>query len=105
MNCGTKADEGGKTKRFVFFPFTIEDVVVQELATLCLASMSIDYTSKIDIFEKGGLGPLVSLLSSPDPDVQKNSIECISNLIQVVYLFYYLQLKYILRLNAVILTS
>lgn len=61
-----------------------EDVVVQELATLCLASMSIDYTSKIDIFEKGGLGPLVSLLSSPDPDVQKNSIECISNLIQEV---------------------
>ncbi|XP_032871465.1 armadillo repeat-containing protein 3 isoform X4 [Amblyraja radiata] len=61
-----------------------EDVVVQELATLCLASMSIDYTSKIEIFEKGGLGPLVSLLSSPDPDVQKNSIECISNLIQEV---------------------
>ncbi|XP_067863221.1 armadillo repeat-containing protein 3 [Heptranchias perlo] len=57
-----------------------EEIVVQELATLCLASMSIDFTSKVEICEKGGLEPLVNLLSSPDPDVQKNSIECISNL-------------------------
>ncbi|XP_062900304.1 armadillo repeat-containing protein 3 [Mobula hypostoma] len=61
-----------------------EDVVVHELATLCLASMSIDFTSKVEIYEKGGLKPLISLLSSPDPDVQKNSIECISNLIKDV---------------------
>ncbi|XP_069770713.1 armadillo repeat-containing protein 3 isoform X3 [Narcine bancroftii] len=59
-----------------------EEVVVQELATLCLASMSIDFTSKLEIYEKGGLEPLIRLLSSPDPDVQKNSIECISNLIK-----------------------
>ncbi|XP_041040911.1 armadillo repeat-containing protein 3 isoform X5 [Carcharodon carcharias] len=59
-----------------------DDVVVHELATLCLASMSIDFTSKVEIYEKGGMGPLVHLLSSPDPDVQKNSIECISNLVK-----------------------
>ncbi|XP_078394389.1 armadillo repeat-containing protein 3 isoform X5 [Cetorhinus maximus] len=59
-----------------------DDVVVHELATLCLASMSIDFTSKVEIYEKGGMGPLIHLLSSPDPDVQKNSIECISNLVK-----------------------
>ncbi|XP_067869833.1 armadillo repeat-containing protein 3 isoform X2 [Heterodontus francisci] len=59
-----------------------EDIIVHELATLCLASMSIDFTSKVEIYEKGGLEPLVNLLSSPDPDVQKNSIECISNLVK-----------------------
>ncbi|XP_078083820.1 armadillo repeat-containing protein 3 [Mustelus asterias] len=59
-----------------------DDVVVHELATLCLASMSIDFTSKVEIHEKGGMEPLIHLLSSPDPDVQKNSIECISNLVK-----------------------
>ncbi|XP_048462849.1 armadillo repeat-containing protein 3 [Rhincodon typus] len=59
-----------------------DDVVVHELATLCLSSISIDFTSKVEIYEKGGLGPLIQLLSSPDPDVQKNSIECISNLVK-----------------------
>ncbi|XP_038654038.1 armadillo repeat-containing protein 3 isoform X2 [Scyliorhinus canicula] len=61
---------------------TNNDVVVHELATLCLASMSIDFTSKVEIYEKGGMAPLIHLLSSPDPDVQKNSIECISNLVK-----------------------
>ncbi|XP_048417175.1 armadillo repeat-containing protein 3 isoform X3 [Stegostoma tigrinum] len=59
-----------------------DDVVVHELATLCLSSMSVDFTSKVEIYEKGGMGPLIQLLSSPDPDVQKNSIECISNLVK-----------------------
>lgn len=45
--------------------------------------MSAEYTSKVQIFEHGGLEPLIRLLSSPDPDVKKNSIECIYNLVQV----------------------
>lgn len=45
--------------------------------------MSVEYTSKVQIFEQGGLEPLIRLLSSPDPDVKKNSIECIYNLVQV----------------------
>lgn len=45
--------------------------------------MSIEYTGKVQIFENGGLEPLIRLLSSPDPDVKKNSIECIYNLVQV----------------------
>uniref|UniRef100_A0A2K6EP43 Armadillo repeat containing 3 n=1 Tax=Propithecus coquereli TaxID=379532 RepID=A0A2K6EP43_PROCO len=49
---------------------------------LCLANMSVEYTGKVQIFEHGGLEPLVRLLSSPDPDVKKNSIECIYNLVQ-----------------------
>uniref|UniRef100_A0A8C4LJX3 Armadillo repeat containing 3 n=1 Tax=Equus asinus asinus TaxID=83772 RepID=A0A8C4LJX3_EQUAS len=51
-------------------------------ASLCLANMSAEYTSKVQIFEHGGLEPLIRLLSSPDPDVKKNSIECIYNLVQ-----------------------
>ncbi|XP_051007228.1 armadillo repeat-containing protein 3 [Acomys russatus] len=59
-----------------------EEVVIHEFASLCLANMSVEYTGKIQIFEHGGLEPLIRLLSSPDPDVKKNSIECIYNLVQ-----------------------
>ncbi|KAM6180922.1 LOW QUALITY PROTEIN: armadillo repeat-containing protein 3-like [Erethizon dorsatum] len=59
-----------------------EEVVIHEFASLCLANMSIEYTGKAQISEHGGLEPLIRLLSSPDPDVKKNSIECIYNLIQ-----------------------
>ncbi|MFT7809391.1 armadillo repeat-containing protein 3 [Arapaima gigas] len=60
-----------------------EDVIVHEFATLCLASLSVSFTNKIRIFDSDGLEPLIHLLSSPDPDVQKNSVECIYNLVQV----------------------
>uniref|UniRef100_F7D9L3 Armadillo repeat containing 3 n=1 Tax=Macaca mulatta TaxID=9544 RepID=F7D9L3_MACMU len=59
-----------------------EEVVIHEFASLCLANMSAEYTSKVQIFEHGGLEPLIRLLSSPDPDVKKNSMECIYNLVQ-----------------------
>ncbi|XP_039088949.1 armadillo repeat-containing protein 3 isoform X7 [Hyaena hyaena] len=59
-----------------------EEVVIHEFASLCLANMSAEYTSKVQIFENGGLEPLIRLLASPDPDVKKNSIECIYNLVQ-----------------------
>ncbi|XP_074123015.1 armadillo repeat-containing protein 3 isoform X2 [Sminthopsis crassicaudata] len=59
-----------------------EEVVIHEFASLCLANMSVEYTSKVQIFEYGGLEPLIRLLGSPDPDVKKNSIECIYNLVQ-----------------------
>ncbi|XP_077159609.1 armadillo repeat-containing protein 3 isoform X2 [Paroedura picta] len=54
-----------------------EDVVIHEFASLCLAHMAVEYNSKVQIFEQGGLEPLIRLLNSPDPDVKKNSIECI----------------------------
>ncbi|XP_074802176.1 armadillo repeat-containing protein 3 isoform X4 [Natator depressus] len=59
-----------------------EDIVVHEFASLCLAHMAVEYTSKAQIFEQGGLEPLIRLLSSPDPDVKKNSVECIYHLVQ-----------------------
>ncbi|XP_052584816.1 armadillo repeat-containing protein 3 isoform X1 [Peromyscus californicus insignis] len=59
-----------------------EEVIIHEFASLCLANMSIEYSGKVQIFEHGGLEPLIRLLSSPDPDVKKNSIECIYNLVQ-----------------------
>ncbi|XP_072185044.1 armadillo repeat-containing protein 3 [Excalfactoria chinensis] len=59
-----------------------EDVVIHEFATLCLAHMAVEYTTKVQIFEQGGLEPLISLLGSPDPDVTKNSVECIYLLVQ-----------------------
>ncbi|XP_026699321.1 armadillo repeat-containing protein 3 [Athene cunicularia] len=59
-----------------------EDVVIHEFATLCLAHMAVEYTSKVQIFEQGGLEPLIRLLGSPDPDVKKNSVECIYLLVQ-----------------------
>ncbi|XP_070583432.1 armadillo repeat-containing protein 3 isoform X6 [Erythrolamprus reginae] len=59
-----------------------EDVVIHEFASLCLVHMSVEYNSKVQIFEQGGLEPLIRLLGSPDPDVKKNSVECIYNLVQ-----------------------
>ncbi|XP_069715612.1 armadillo repeat-containing protein 3 [Phaenicophaeus curvirostris] len=59
-----------------------EDAVVHEFATLCLVHMAVEYTTKVQIFEQGGLEPLIRLLSSPDPDVKKNSVECIYLLVQ-----------------------
>uniref|UniRef100_A0ACB8FV42 Uncharacterized protein n=1 Tax=Sphaerodactylus townsendi TaxID=933632 RepID=A0ACB8FV42_9SAUR len=54
-----------------------EDVVIHEFASLCLAHMAVEYNIKVQIFEQGGLEPLIKLLNSPDPDVKKNSVECI----------------------------
>ncbi|XP_031563754.1 armadillo repeat-containing protein 3-like [Actinia tenebrosa] len=59
-----------------------EDVLCHEFASLALANMSADFSSKIEIFEQGGLEPLIKLLSSPDCDVQKNSVESICHLVQ-----------------------
>ncbi|XP_039187378.1 armadillo repeat-containing protein 3 isoform X3 [Crotalus tigris] len=59
-----------------------EEVVIHEFASLCLVHMSVDYNSKVQIFEQGGLEPLIRLLGSPDPDVKKNCVECIYNLVQ-----------------------
>ncbi|KAJ8418735.1 hypothetical protein AAFF_G00002340 [Aldrovandia affinis] len=59
-----------------------EDVVVHEFATLCLVSLSIEFNCKVKIFESSGLDALIQLLTSPDPDVKKNSVECIYNLVQ-----------------------
>ncbi|NXD81752.1 ARMC3 protein, partial [Halcyon senegalensis] len=59
-----------------------EDAVIHEFATLCLAHMAVEYTTKEQIFEQGGLEPLIRLLDSPDPDVKKNSLECIYLLVQ-----------------------
>lgn len=69
----------------IIFFFPIEDVVIHEFATLCLAYMAVEYTTKVQIFEQGGLEPLIRLLGSPDPDVQKNSVECIYLLVQVKF--------------------
>ncbi|XP_063777656.1 armadillo repeat-containing protein 3 isoform X2 [Pseudophryne corroboree] len=59
-----------------------EEVVIHEFATLCLAHMAVEYTSKARIFELNGLENLIRLLGSPDPDVKKNSVECIYLLAQ-----------------------
>ncbi|XP_068604234.1 armadillo repeat-containing protein 3 [Brachionichthys hirsutus] len=59
-----------------------EDAVTHEFATLCLVSLSVDYVCKAQIFDSKGLLPLIQLLSSPDPDVKKNSLETIFNLVQ-----------------------
>ncbi|NWR71858.1 ARMC3 protein, partial [Centropus unirufus] len=59
-----------------------EDVIIHEFAAMYLAHMAVEYTTKVQIFEQGGLEPLIRLLDSPDPDVKKNAIECIYLLVQ-----------------------
>lgn len=71
------------TDQTSFFSPPFQDVVVHEFATLCLALLSVDYVCKVKIFESNGLPPLIQLLTSPDPDVKKNSLEIIFNTAQV----------------------
>uniref|UniRef100_A0A3Q2NTY0 Armadillo repeat containing 3 n=1 Tax=Fundulus heteroclitus TaxID=8078 RepID=A0A3Q2NTY0_FUNHE len=59
-----------------------EDAVVQEFATLCLASLSADFTCRVQIYANNGMPPVIRLLTSSDPDVTKNSLEIIFNLVQ-----------------------
>eukprot|EP00794_Sanderia_malayensis_P004774 gene4774-5401_t len=59
-----------------------EDVLCHEFGSLALASLAEEFTSKVDIFEQGGLEPLINLLSSHDCDVQKNSVQAIALLLQ-----------------------
>lgn len=66
----------------ILSPFQV-DAVIHEFATLCLSSLSVDFVCKAEIFNKEGLPPLIKLLSSSDPDVQKNSLETIYNLVEV----------------------
>ncbi|GAB1601676.1 armadillo repeat-containing protein 3-like [Argonauta hians] len=58
-----------------------EDTVVLEFACLGLNYMSNEYVSKSEILNHQALEPLISCLGSNDPDVQKNSIETISQLV------------------------
>uniref|UniRef100_A0A8C5MXM6 Armadillo repeat containing 3 n=1 Tax=Leptobrachium leishanense TaxID=445787 RepID=A0A8C5MXM6_9ANUR len=59
-----------------------EEVVIHEFATLCLAYMATEYVSKDRIFELNCLDTIIRMLGSPDPDVKKNSVECIYLLVQ-----------------------
>ncbi|XP_076446526.1 armadillo repeat-containing protein 3-like isoform X2 [Babylonia areolata] len=58
----------------------IGDLVVNEFAALAVSFMAIEYSSKVTIFDNGGIEPLVRLLPSVDPDIQKNSIEALAQL-------------------------
>ncbi|XP_061593151.1 armadillo repeat-containing protein 3-like [Cololabis saira] len=84
----TNGDVKSSLKKLNVIPTIIEklsleeDTVVHEFATLCLNSLSVDVVCKIQIFDNNGLPTLMQLLSSPDPDVKKNSLEIIFNLIQ-----------------------
>ena len=55
---------------------------MHEFSSLCLANMSQEFTSKVQIIENDGLEPLIMLLTDPDPDVQKNVVEAICLLLQ-----------------------
>lgn len=63
--------------------FTLEDDVCNEFASLFLSFMSVDFASKLAISRADGIEPLVNLLSSPDPDVQKNVLQTLYHLVEV----------------------
>ena len=60
-----------------------EDDVCNEFSSLFLAHMATDYSSKMAIGTADGLEPLINLLASPDPDIQKNSLSAICLLVEV----------------------
>ncbi|XP_014775215.1 armadillo repeat-containing protein 3 [Octopus bimaculoides] len=58
-----------------------EETVVLEFASLGLNYLSTEYVSKVEILNSQAFEPLIHCLSHHDPDVQKNSIEAISQLV------------------------
>jgi len=58
-----------------------DDDVCCEFACLFLYNMSNDFINKIKIREAGGTIPIINLIASSDPDIQKNSLDCVNNLI------------------------
>uniref|UniRef100_A0A8C6LNI9 Armadillo repeat containing 3 n=1 Tax=Nothobranchius furzeri TaxID=105023 RepID=A0A8C6LNI9_NOTFU len=84
----TNGDVSSVLKKLNIIPSVIEkltldeDTVIHEYATLCLTTLSVDFVGKAQIFENNGLPPLIVLLSSSDPDVKKNSLQVIFNLVQ-----------------------
>lgn len=70
-----------------------EDTVVHEFAALGISNMATEFSSKASIFESGGVDALVKCLSSSDPDVQKNSVEALAQMLlvrelQITYFMY-----------------
>uniref|UniRef100_A0A671WHB7 Armadillo repeat containing 3 n=1 Tax=Sparus aurata TaxID=8175 RepID=A0A671WHB7_SPAAU len=86
MTANSESDNIGNQCRLAFSVIwwrTMQpNVVVHEFATLCLASLSVDFVCKVQIFDSKGLPTLIQLLCSPDPDVKKNSLETIFNMVQ-----------------------
>nr|XP_057916785.1 armadillo repeat-containing protein 3-like [Doryrhamphus excisus] len=61
---------------------SLDDSVVQDCGTLCLSFLSVAPCCKAQIVASKGLPPLIKLLSSIEPDIQKNSLETIYNVVQ-----------------------
>ncbi|XP_061660832.1 armadillo repeat-containing protein 3-like isoform X2 [Syngnathoides biaculeatus] len=61
---------------------SLDDIIVHEFGTLCLSCLSTESCCKVQIIDNNGLPVLINLLSSSDPDVQKNSLDTIYNLVQ-----------------------
>ncbi|XP_049604694.1 armadillo repeat-containing protein 3-like [Syngnathus scovelli] len=61
---------------------SLDDVIIQEYGALCLSYLSLDPSCKVQIFDNKGLPVLIKLLSCAEPDIQKNSLETIYNLVQ-----------------------
>ncbi|XP_059157772.1 armadillo repeat-containing protein 3-like [Physella acuta] len=69
------------TYAFVCLLSPEEDSVIHEFAALALSLMATEFTSKVAIQTANGMEPLIRLLGSTDPDVQKNSIEAIAQMV------------------------
>ncbi|CAL1539085.1 unnamed protein product [Lymnaea stagnalis] len=69
------------TNALVGLLYEEDDQVIHEFAALALSLMATEFTSKVAIQAANGMDPLISLLSSNDPDVQKNVIETIAQLV------------------------
>uniref|UniRef100_A0A3Q2XU65 Armadillo repeat containing 3 n=1 Tax=Hippocampus comes TaxID=109280 RepID=A0A3Q2XU65_HIPCM len=61
---------------------SLNDAAVHEFGTLCLSCLSTDSCCQVQIIDNNGLPLLVNFLSNADPDVQKNSLDTIYNLIE-----------------------
>ncbi|XP_054621016.1 armadillo repeat-containing protein 3 [Dunckerocampus dactyliophorus] len=61
---------------------SLDDTAIHEFGTLCLSCLSTEPCCKLQIVDNKGLPLLLKLLSNSDPDVQKNSLETIYNLVE-----------------------
>uniref|UniRef100_T1IHX9 Armadillo repeat-containing domain-containing protein n=1 Tax=Strigamia maritima TaxID=126957 RepID=T1IHX9_STRMM len=95
MNCGLLAslvDVRVELRSLDIIPILLDilsnsdlyEILIIEYATLTLSNMSIDYHGRNIIIKLNGIPVIAKFLLTRDPDVQKNSVEIFSNLLQNV---------------------
>lgn len=80
---------------FIFrtFCFNVEFETTKEFAAMTLSHLCLEYAGIYELIEHKCFSVIIPCLKSPDPDVQKNTLDIIHMLLQVLFEIFHLFLK------------